>query len=384
NNQQKADAGCPVKEGDNDRLAAIRALSAAFADNKNDKQMEAIGCSRKAAELFARSGNLPGELLARFEAIYALQRKLNNAACLEQVEKLWPRAAATPYHWLQGQVALEKAMCATREFKNTPAHEGLNASRRQAQDYDFPELKQRIVGAEAGFDRLNHHYQEAWRTASAGLTQCWEEQCSFERYYQFYAVMRLIAADSGDLYASEEYLRRSIDIFETMAPEDLSLKAVLHTSLANLMSELGEEAAAETETKRARALIAAMQGDKPADPAYVEVPAIELADLELRRSQPGLALSTLQPIGDTPQTEDKFSRLDFYRVRGGAKLQLARFDEASREYQQGLDVAQEFFKGSTDEATRLRWVVATNRIYAGFVQILLAKGQPEKALSVWE
>jgi CHAT domain-containing protein len=359
-------------------------LSAAFAFNKNSKQKEAIGCSQKAAELFAGSGNLAGELLAHFQEIYALQRKLDYVACMEQVDKLYPRAAATQYHWLQGQLSLEKAICATHEFKSQSAQDALEASRRQAKDYDFPELKLRVIGAESGIDRLNHHYQKAWRTAIEGLDQYWKEQSSSERYYQFYAVMRSIAADSGYPHASEAYLRRSIEIFETAAPEDFELKAVLYTSLANLEWELGEDAAAETEARHARELIAATRAGKTAVPAYFEVPAIELADFELRRHQPGLALSTLKQIGDAPQTRDNFVRLDFYRVRGSAKLQLGRFDEVGRDYQQGLEVAQEFFNHSTDEATRLRWVAATNRIYAGFVQILLAKGQNEKALAVWE
>lgn len=384
NDAPKDTAACLLKEGDPDRLAAIRALSEAFAFNKNSKQKEAIGCSQKAAELFAGSGNLAGELLAHFQEIYALQRELDYVACMEQVDKLYPSAIATQYHWLQGQLSLEKAICATHGFKSKSAQDAMEASRRQAKDYDFPELKLRVIGAESGIDRLNHHYQKAWRAAIEGLDQYWKEQCSSERYYQFYAVMRSIAADSGYPHASEAYLRRSIEIFETAAPEDFELKAVLYTSLANLEWELGEDAAAETEARHARELIATTQAGKTAAPAYFEVPAIELADFELRRHQPGLALSTLKQIGDAPQTRDNFVQLDFYRVRGEAKLQSSRFDEATEDYEHGLDVAQKFFKHSTDEDTRLRWVLATNRIYAGFVQILLAKGQSEKALAIWE
>jgi len=385
NSKQTEFVDCPGEDGENDRLAAIRALSAAFADNKNDKQQEAIGCSRKAAELFARSGNrnLAGELLARYQEIYALQRELNSAECLQQVEKVWPRASARHYRWLQGQLALEKAICATREFKSTLANEGLDDSRHQAVEHDFPELKLRILGAEAGFDRLNHHYRQAWRTASEGLAQYWKDPSSPERYYQFYAVMRLIAADSGYLHASEAYLRSSIEVFEKIAPDDSRFKAILYTSLANLKWELGEDTGAEAAGRQARELIERAHEGKM-EAVYLEVPAIELADFELRRHQPGLALSTLQQIGNKPQTQDSFVQLDFYRVRGDAKLQSTRLDEATEDYQHGLDVAQEFFKHSTDEDTRLRWVLATNRIYAGFVQILLTKGQSETALEVWE
>jgi len=379
NSKQKNSVDCPENE-ENDGLAAMRALSVAFADNKNDKQQEAIGCARKAADMFQRSGNPAGELLARYQEIYALQRELNSAECLEQAEKVLPRVDDA-YHWLRGQLALEKAMCATREFKSTLAKEGLDDSRSQAEKYDLPELNLRIIGAEAGFERLNHHYRLAWRTASNGFAQYWKEPVSPERYYQFYAVMRSIAADSGDLRASEVYLRRSIEVFETIAPKDFRFKAILYNTLANLMWELGENAAAEAAAKHGRELIA---DGKTAVPAFLEVPAIELADFELRRHQPGLALSTLQQIGDEPQTQDSVTQLDFYRVRGEAKLQSGLWDEATQDYRHGLRVAQEFFKHPMDEATRLRWVLATNRIYAGFVQILLAKGQSEKALAVWE
>ncbi|MBZ5489589.1 MAG: CHAT domain-containing protein [Acidobacteriia bacterium] len=383
NSKQTEAFDCPGKNGEDERLAAIRALSAAFADNKNDKQTEAIGCSRKAAELFRRSGNPAGELLAQYQEIYALQRELNSAKCLEQVEKVLPRVDATPYHWLRGQLALEKAICATREFKSKSAQDGLDASSIQAEK--FPELSLRIIGAEAGLDRLNHYYLQAWRTASEGLAQCWKDSCSPERYYQFYAVMRLIAADSGYLHASEAYLRKSIEIFETsVGPDDFRFQALLYTALANLQWELGEDAAAEATSRHARELIERAKDGKAAIPVFLEVPAIELADFELRRHQWSQALSTLQQLGNKPQTQDSFVQLDFYRVRGDAKLQSGGFNEATEDYQHGLDVAQEFFKHSTDEDTRLRWVLATNKIYAGIVQILLKKGQSEKALAVWE
>jgi len=383
NSTQTNAVDCPGKNGENDRLAAIQALSAAFADNKNDKQTEAIGCSRKAAALFHGSGNVAGELLAQYQEIYALQRELNSAECLAQVEKVLPTVDAS-YHWLRGQLALEKAMCATRELKSASAKDGLDASRSQAKKYDLPELNLRIIGAEAGFDRLNHHYQQAWRTASEGLNQYWKEPSSAERYYQFYAVMRSIAADSGYMYASEAYLYKSIEIFERIAPEDHTFKSILYTTLGNLQWELGEDAAAEAEGRHARQELIAAAHDGKTLPVLLEVPAIELADFELRRHQPELALSTLKPIGDMPQTKDNVVQLDFYRVRGEAKLQSGRFDEATADYQHGLDVAQGFFKESPDEATRLRWVLATNKLYAGFVQILLAKGESDKALAVWE
>lgn len=393
NDEQKDAIDCPQKvavalpaggEGMKGRIFAIQALSTAFSYNKNDKP-EAIGCSRKATDLFTHSGNVAGELLARFQEIYALQRELDADGCLEQLDKVWARTFATRYYWLQGQLALEKAICANMAFKSTTSDLSMKLSIDIATELHFPELSLRICGMQAGIARRNGELDEAWRRALDCLEEYWKDEYSAERYYQSYAVMRSIAADSGDLHTSKAYLQRSIDIFETTAPEDLALKFVLSASLANLLRQMGDEAAAEAEAKRTRNLIRSMQAGKPVAPAYLELPAIELADFELRRGEPGLALTTLKPIGDAPRTADKFVKLGFFHVRGDANLRLGKLEEAAEDYRQGIHVAQEFFKQPTNnEIKRLSWVKTTNKIYAGFVQILLKKGQSEKALKVWE
>ncbi|HZR27455.1 MAG TPA: CHAT domain-containing protein, partial [Terriglobales bacterium] len=381
-----------------DRFSAMQALSAAFVYNKNDKPNDAVESSKKAANLFHNIGNVAGELLARYQEIYARQRQLDGETCLNLVNELWDRAFATQYHWLQGELALEKAMCANRVLKSGPTQDGLASSLALADKFHFPELKLRVIGADAGIKRLNHHYKEAWWKALEGLNQYWQDHDSSpERYYQFYAVMREIALDTDFPHTSETYLRRSIEIFKTAAPEDIELQAILYTSLANLLSQMGDDAGAEKEAQHARELIGST-GKNPV-PVHFEMPAIELADFELRRHKPQQVLSTLAQIGDAPKTPDDFVRLDFYRIRGDAKLQLRQFDQADADYQKGIDVAQKFFddfaKGKAkrlkddatriqDEAKRLNWALAIHKIYARMVQVRLEKNQSEKALAMWE
>src|SRR5262249_38160395 len=93
-------------------VAAVRALSRPVVADQNDMHVQSLQESRAAAAIFSRSRNLPGELMARFQEIYALQRSLAGSDCLQKANKLWTSLSGTSYRWLQGQVALERGTCA--------------------------------------------------------------------------------------------------------------------------------------------------------------------------------------------------------------------------------------------------------------------------------
>ncbi len=368
-------------------LPAVQALSAAFVASQNDQHHEAAIKSREAARIFAQHRNTPGELLAHFQEIYALQRGLDGDHCLKRADQLWSRVVTTRYRWLQGQLALERATCANLVFKFQTAETNVDASRALASEanFDFPELRLRITGLEAGMKRLNFQYDAAWIEAVKGLDDYWKHTYSAERLYQFYSVMRSSATETSSFYTAEAFLRRSIEILQGLAPEDNILKALLYMRLANLLSEQDQDSLAEAEADHARALLGTISPREPTAQTYAAVARIELADFELRRHKTELALSAIQPIGEVIATQDKFVKLDFYRVRGDAKLQSNQVDDAFADYQQGIRVAESsLLHMRDDDATRFRWIAAADKIYRGVVQVFLAKQQSKEALGIWE
>ena len=358
---------------------AVKALRDAFLANQNDQHSESLDYAEAAARDFAKRRNVPGMMLAHFQEIYAHQRRLSAGKCLSALDQLWPQASATGYHWLQGQLALERAICANLAFNFEKVEPNFKISRNLAGKFRYPELQLRTMGMEAGIQRMNFAIDTAWIDAIEGLNGYWQHPYSSERLFQFYSVMRQIANDLNCPRAAVVFLRRTIDILEQNAPEDRTLKALLYMRLANLLWEQEEKALAEAEAKRARGLLSASHT------SYEVLALIELADFELRSRQPKEALQVIQPIGQEVETDDDFVRMDFYRVRGDIELQLKQLEQAQQDYQRGIVLADESFKHiKDDDIKRLNWMASTGRIYRGKVQILLAQGKSREALTLWE
>src|SRR5262249_2844657 len=84
-----------VKSTSRADLPAVRALSAAYGANQNDQPHEALVKSQEAARLFYERNHTPGELLSRFQEIYARRRGLDGDECLAAADRVWPRIVAT-------------------------------------------------------------------------------------------------------------------------------------------------------------------------------------------------------------------------------------------------------------------------------------------------
>lgn len=364
-------------------LPAVRALSAAFVDAENDLHYQALKESRVAAKEFASGHNLPGKLLAQFEEVYVLQRILSSDVCLARATRLWTELTQTEYRWLQGQLALEMATCANlvSDFKVAAAN--IEKSREIARKFQYPELLLRVNGIEAGMQRLRGKYDSAWKEGVEGLRAYWQGSYSAARLYQFYAVMRQCAKDSGSLHTAEALLRQSIQVLEDDAPDDLGLRALLYLRLASLLEQF-HDPAAEIEANKAKDLLNRIPIGESAAQTYVAAARIELADFELRRHAPQTALSLIEPVKSTLFTYNDFVALDYYRVLGTARLKMNQLEEATLAFQEGIKLAERSLDGLEDDTSRSHWIRITDEIYRGLVQTLLAKQDNVAALAVWE
>lgn len=372
-----------LKSTKNADLPAIRALSAASVDAENDLHYQSIRESRQAAALFAKNQNTPGELVARFEEVYALQRILSADDCLSRANLLWNRLVGTSYHWLQGQVALERATCANLTSDSKTADDNLEESKKLAIRFHFDELLLRVAGIEASIDRMHGKYDGAWKEGVAGLHSYWQGSYSLARLYQFYAVMRQCAKDSNSFHAAEALLRHSINLLESDAPDDLGMRAVLYLRLANLLDQF-QDPSAEAEAKKAETLLREIPINEGAVQTYPAVTRIELAEFKLRRRDPLGALYVIEPVKSIFSSRDDFLALDFYKVLGKARLQLNQLDGAMQAFQEGIRLAQRSLAGLEDDTSRSHWIRLTDEIYRGLVETLLAKQDDVSALAVWE
>lgn len=381
-------------------LDATRMLAAAFTYDLNDLHHQAIRESQNAAAIFARHHNFPGEVRAQFQKTYGLQRSLAADDCVQQANELWSRLATTSYHWLQAQVALEKATCANLNFDFETAARNVAISHGIAERFSFSELVLRILGIDAGMQRGQENYENAWKEAMGGLELYWRGKCdssaqnphtatglcsySLERLYQFYSVMQQCARKIGFPHASEVLLVQGMAMLENSAPDDIVLKATLYLRLAELWFRQGNIQTAQQKASQAESLLKQISTSEPTGQLYAAVTRIELAEFQLSLGNADSALSEIEPLRGLLSSQDDYVRLDFYTTEGDIFRQLGQFEKAIKAYESGIQIAETSAGVLQDDPGQLNWRLGTGRTYRGLTRSLLALGKDRDALAVWE
>jgi CHAT domain-containing protein len=370
------------KAGGSQDLSAVAALQSAIDSNARGHHEEALRRSVTARSLFAKRRNLPGRIRAQYEQVYALQRLLKASQCSHLANVLLEEVSATPYHWIQAQLFLEKAICDNLGGQLTLVDANLNASMKRAQASHFPVLALRVVGIAAGIKRQEGKYGEAWQYGVDGLSQYWQGANSSERLYQFYTSMELCAQETGFLYAAEALGRHGIAISEN--GDDKIRLGAARLLLADLLMGQGSVAASETEVKAADLLLQTAP-DEPSANTYRLMSKIRLARLELRRDEVQAAAADLEPARSLAgSVEDRLVRLDFHTIDGTIQARLGHLDEGQKAYLHAVAVAEESLRSVKGEYSRLKWIKASDQAYRGLVRILLERHKQRLALEHWE
>jgi CHAT domain-containing protein len=368
-----------------DDLAAVHALSAAILANEEELHDQALNQAQTATRIFAQHRNGPGELRARIEEVYALQRSLRASDCLQHTESLESKLSGTRYRWLQAQFSLEKASCRNSHGELQEITADLAQSLSIAEDSHFPVLVLRNITISAGIKYRQHKYDEAWKEAVSGLGRYWQGTYPPVRLEQLYAVMWQCARDSDSRYAAVALLQHTLDMRNDPRggiKKNRPVEILLHSSMANIYTALKENGLAEEENRKA-ALIQKERADYSGN--YSLFTRIEAAGLQLAQGDSEFALSTLIPVGELLKTaQDNFISLNYFRVLGDAHLQLKQLNQASSDYESAIQIADSTLYSLKDSGKRLQWMKATDDSYRGMVRVLLEGKKDEQALQFWE
>lgn len=374
----------------------ITMLSEASTYDLNDLHFQAIRKSKSAIEIFQSHHNVAGELRARFQEVYGLQRSLAADDCIEQINQLWPRVFATEYRWLQGQLALEKATCANLNLDFPAASRYVSTSRQIAREFHFPELLLRVAGFEPGIQRSQENYDAAWAQAVVGLRLYWQGQCaavekpvsfsascpySWERLYQFYSVMQQCTRKMGLPRASSALLDQGLAILEKNAPDDITLRAMLYLRLANALLRQDEKKKAESTAAQAESLLKQIPTHDQTGQLYAAMTRIDLAEFYVEGGDPKSALQKIEPVREFLSGQDDLIKLDFYTAEGEIYREMGRLEDAISSDNSAIQVAE---GGAQDDVSRPNWILATGKAYRGLTRCLLQLGHTQEALSVWE
>ena len=364
---------------------AVQELATATLNNEQGAHDEALQHSREAIKSFKSSRNLPGELLARFQEVYALRSTMEGDDCAARADPLVAQSAKARFTWLYGQSLLERAQC--RNFQaqlaksDADAAESLNVSKQH-----FPVLTMRVLGIIPGMKRQQGKYDESWTLGVKGLKVFWQGAYPVERLDQFYAVMFQDAEDSKYPYLAESLLRHDI-VIRTSSNNGMKKnplrEGMLRIDLANLLNRRQALDEAKREMQTASAILQSVARSYPDN--YRTLNTFKTAESELHHQEAEQALTALKAMsGLVERTQNKELALNYYRLLGGVHLRLQQLDEAGTSFESAIEIADAGLEGLANSADRLSWKQATEESYRGAVRVLLAQKKDREALERWE
>jgi CHAT domain-containing protein len=361
---------------------AVQELSGANLGNEKGRYDDALKHSRAATKAFKSIGNLPGELLARFQEVYALRSTLDGDDCLARADPLVGQSANTQFIWLRAQSLLERAQCKNFRVKLAKTDADILESMNLSKQGHLPVLGMRILGIRAGIIRQQGKYEETWTLGVEGLKGYWEGAYPVERLDQFYAVMFQEAENSAFPYLAESMLRHSIAI--RTSSENGMLKnplreGMLRLELANLLNARHASAEADKETQAASAAVRSYPESFRIDRS------LNPAENDLQHEEAQRALKTLNAMAElVKRTQNKELALNYYRLLGRVQFHLQHLDEAAGSFESAIEIADAGLEGIKNDADRLSWKQATEGSYRGAVRVLLAQKKDREALDRWE
>ena len=362
-------------------MPALLALDRALQANRDDDVPEALDNARQAAELFARSHNVAGEIWAGFAEVYAYQRGQSGTKCVEAATHLQQRLSGNVYPWLEGQLFLERAMC--RNFiaskdKDIDIAQDLKRSESLARRFRFPILHLRVLGASPGILRQqskNCNQTNAWELGLNGMKEYWNGVYPKERLFQFYSVLGQCAEDEGYWNEAKALLEASIAIRLSMDEKDRDLNMLvgLYGHLATIFTRLGQEPPPMVQATSA--------GAKP----YAAITNIFLAESQLEMGKTEAALATLKSAqGPIEQINNDLVMFDFRRVMGKARLQSGQLTAAEEQCQKGIEIAERYFSTFKNAPQRAEWAIKTDELYRVLTRTWLQEKKTEDAWKLWE
>jgi CHAT domain-containing protein len=356
---------------------AVNELVSGTQNNEHGAFGDALTHSRAAIKSFRSSGNLAGELLARFQEVYALRSKMDGVECLTRAGPLIAQSAKAGYTWIQAQSLLESAQC--RNFQMQFAKSDADAAQSLLLSKQFPVSTIRVLGIIPGMKRQQKKYEESWTRAVQGLAAYWQRAYPTERLDQFYSVMLQDAEESHYPYLAEALLRHVIDIREHIVNRVLSnpvRRGLLHLELANLLTARQAKDEAQTEMQTASNILKSAADSYPGN--FIVSGGVKTAEAELQRQDAEQSLATLKAMDSlVKHTQNKELALSYYRLLGGVHLKLGHLDEAGASFEAAIEIAD-----ATEDG--LSWKQLTEESYRGAVRVLLAQKKDREALERWE
>lgn len=365
-----------------DTRPAIQALIEAEASNRKGDPASAARHAEIARAAFQKSGHHAGALRARYELLYAYQRSSRARECLAAGPELSADLQTRPYPWLRTQTLLERSGCASMTGDFAVAATGIQASVRDAQAHNLPNLAMRGLGFHAAAFASRGDLAGALTVDLQGLKTFWSQTSPPARAYQFFYTLSVLAQQHDYPWSAQAFSRESVA--QISRTQNLTTEAMARTRLGNLHLAVANTPAARTEFARAEQLFSQTSASAPGT-LYRADGQIGLALVEAREANPAAALRRLASLeAGISNVANQNVTLSFFRADAEIQQRAGNIAAAEQAARALATIAETGLNSLAASADRLTWLHDLDAAYRGLVDSRLRQNDPAGALDAWE
>lgn len=363
---------------------AFADLAQAIQSNIRGEHLKAFAFASDAVDLFRKSQNSAGELRARLERVYSLDRRSESSKCMQALEGMESETRNLGYKWVEAQARLEDVTCRTRTRR-----EDVTQTRKDAYEWIRDQTHYDGLALRAlGF--MTEEYVSAdsrltlWRRGERGLRLFWSKPLPPIRGYAFYFTLASSARKAGDREAAMALLGEGTALLRDTGV--LAIRALLLSSLACWQLEAGHEDEARTTFSEADKEFASVGASEVQDFQRETQVAHAQALISAGQVNEGLGLLQNLTSGLPPpylQLTRNVRRL-LLPAFGNAYLRLNDLQRACENYLQAIEENGEDLKTLRNREQRDNSVLEIEPAWRGLTEVKLRLKQPGEALAIWE
>ena len=174
---------------------AVQALASAVESDDRGDYLAARNSATRAARLFQLLGNLPGELRAKAEEVYADHLLYDGHQCMKVVGKITRPIELHRYAWLEAEVTLEESNCAALVGELGRSKRLIVQGMQEARSHNYLALYLRVLGFQADAYANQGNPTTAFLLGTEGLGIFWSNQVDIMKGYNLYTDLDTAADD---------------------------------------------------------------------------------------------------------------------------------------------------------------------------------------------
>jgi CHAT domain-containing protein/cytochrome c-type biogenesis protein CcmH/NrfG len=364
------------------RAAGLTALSEAVEANLTDATDQALERSREAIAFLQSAGDSAGAARAELEEVYALQRAVRPAECLQKVVAVERQAAGLHYSWILGQALLDQGNCQALQGDFGAAYNSMFRALSLARDVGYHDLELRAAGIMCNAQTESGDLLAAWKLATAALANYWSGVYSGIRAHQIYYNLGR-SAESLNLHQTAYVLSRAAAMAIAETPRRLN-EAHMRAHVARLAAEAGWPNEAKTEFDHAERLFDRLE-QTTANKQFRILAELYRAESEVAGGEPEAALQRLETIRIPAEHVDAAQdQIMFQQTRGDALWHSGRRGDAEAPYRHAVNLSEVQLKTLRGFRERTGLMLVAGKAYRGLTEVLWDGEDPAGALRFWE